>query len=83
MSKAREKWGRGVGSGKEDNTGVRGGESRRMGWQKGQKHAPFAENAKSCGTRKFKGWPTLYDEVGSVKRQVECASCGQLVFVLT
>jgi hypothetical protein len=26
---------------------------------------------------------TLYDVVGSVKRHVECASCGQLVFVLT
>src|SRR5450759_882761 len=26
---------------------------------------------------------TLYDVVGSVKRHVECTSCGRLVFVLT
>ena len=30
-----------------------------------------------------KGCATLYDVVGSVKRHVECTSCGQLVFVLT
>ncbi len=46
------------------------------------KPRPFEKHEES-GTRKFNGWPTLYDDVGSVKRQVECASCGQLVFVLT
>ena len=30
-----------------------------------------------------KGRATLYDVVGSVKRHFECASCGQLVLVLT
>jgi hypothetical protein len=29
------------------------------------------------------GWATLYDVVGSVKRHVECTSCGRLVLVLT
>src|SRR5271156_215263 len=29
------------------------------------------------------GWATLYNVVGSVKRHVECASCGQLVFVVS
>ncbi len=46
------------------------------------KSRPF-EGHEESATRKIKGWPTLYDDVGSVKRQVECASCGQLVFVLT
>ncbi len=30
-----------------------------------------------------KGLATLYDVVGSVKRHLQCASYGQLVFVLT
>ncbi len=44
--------------------------------------SPLLKNRQGWATPKVKGWATLYDVVGSVKRHVECASWGQLVFVL-
>jgi REP element-mobilizing transposase RayT len=47
------------------------------------KAPPFQNRRAGHPKFNYKGRATLYDVVGSVKRHVECPSCGQLVFVLT